>query len=235
MRYQGGQSVRGPWNEQGNESRGRWYQGGQAKKESRRLRNGQENGREGRMQSENPHFHQNPVRGGAQLSEQSQQVRRIGYKFLENLKDLSEIVITLTSSLSLKELLSQMAMKLNFIQLICQVFRKVCSSQMDRRVQQLLGIVKESNFPKICLPQYVSDKITEAIPAVHHQYSWHISIISLLQDLISIFPGSSVQKISILLTVLPASVNALSAAFVDITEEMENHRIVRIGKDLKII
>ncbi|KAM8995566.1 LOW QUALITY PROTEIN: NFX1-type zinc finger-containing protein 1 [Ara ararauna] len=189
------------------------------------------------MQSwENPHFHQNPIRGGAQLSEQSQQVRRIGYKFLENLlKDPSEIVITLTSSLSLKELLSQMAVKLNFIQLICQVFRKVCSSRMDRRVQQLLGIVKESNFPKICLPQYVSDKITEAIPAVHHQYSWHISIISLLQDLISIFPGSSVQKISILLTVLPASINALSAAFVDITEEMENHRIVRIGKDLKII
>lgn len=35
--------MRGPWNEQGNESRGRWYQGGQAQEEVRRLRNGQEN------------------------------------------------------------------------------------------------------------------------------------------------------------------------------------------------
>ncbi|KAM6113051.1 LOW QUALITY PROTEIN: NFX1-type zinc finger-containing protein 1-like [Pterocles gutturalis] len=114
-------------------------------------------------------------------------------------------------------------MKPSFLQLICQVLQKACSSRMDRQsAQQLLGVVKESNFLKICLPQYVSDMITEAVPAVRHQYPVHISnIISLLQDLISIFPASSVQKISILLTVLPTSINALRASGVDITEETE--------------
>ncbi|XP_009891810.1 PREDICTED: LOW QUALITY PROTEIN: NFX1-type zinc finger-containing protein 1 [Charadrius vociferus] len=169
----------------------------------------------------------NPTPGGPQFSEQPQQVKRIGYKFLESLlqKDPSEVVITLASSLGLKELLSQTAMKPNFLQLVCQVLRKACSSRMDRQsVQQLLGVVKESNFLKICLPQYVSDMMTEAVPAVRHQYPVHISnVISLLQDLISIFPASSVQKISVLLTVLPASINALRASGVDIPEETEKN------------
>ncbi|KFQ31593.1 NFX1-type zinc finger-containing protein 1, partial [Merops nubicus] len=160
-------------------------------------------------------------------SEQPQQARRIGYKFLESLlqKDPSEIVITLASSSGLKELLSQTAMKPNFLQLVCQVLRKACSSRMDRQsVQQLLGEVKESNFLKICLPQYVSDMITEAVPAVRHQYPVHISnIISLLRDLISIFPASSVQKISVLLTVLPASIKSLKDSGVNITEETQKN------------
>ncbi|XP_067163733.1 NFX1-type zinc finger-containing protein 1 isoform X2 [Apteryx mantelli] len=231
-RYQGGQAherAREPWNEQKNEDRGRKHQSGQAHDGARGLRNGQENeGRGRRMQpGENPRFHQNPTPGGAQLSEQPQQTKRIGYKFLESLlqKDPSEVVITLASSLGLKELLSQTSMKPTFLQLICQVLRKACSSRMDRQsVQQLLGVVKESNFLKICLPQYVSDMITEAVPAVRHQYPEHIgNIISLLQDLISIFPASSVQNTSILLTVLPASINALRASGVDITEETEKN------------
>uniref|UniRef100_A0A8C0EA36 Zinc finger NFX1-type containing 1 n=1 Tax=Bubo bubo TaxID=30461 RepID=A0A8C0EA36_BUBBB len=231
-RYQCGQArerARGPWNEQENEGRGRRYEGGQAPEGARGLRNGQENEGRGRKMRpwENPCFYQNPTPGGTQLSEQPQQVRRIGYKFLETLlqKDPSEVVITLASSLGLKELLSQTAMKPNFLQLVCQVLRKACSSRMDRQsVQQLLGVVKESNFLKICLPQYVSDMMMEAVPAARHQCPVHISnIISLLQDLISIFPASSVQKISILLTVLPASINALRASGVDITEETEKN------------
>ncbi|NWW85140.1 ZNFX1 protein, partial [Rhynochetos jubatus] len=231
-RYQGGQAherARGPWNGQENEGRGRRYQGGQAHERARGPWDGQENeGRGRRMQPRaNPHLYQNPSPGGATLSEQPQHVKRIGYKFLESLlqKDPSEVVITLASSSGLKELLSQMAMKPNFLQLVCQVLRKACSSRMDRQsVQQLLGVVKESNFLKICLPQYVSDMVTEAVPAVRHQYPVHISnIISLLQDLVSIFPASSVQKVSILLTVLPAAVNALRASGVDITEETEKN------------
>ncbi|XP_068769058.1 NFX1-type zinc finger-containing protein 1 isoform X2 [Struthio camelus] len=231
-RYQGGQAherARGPWNEPKNEDRRRKHQSGQAHDGARGLRNGQENESRGRRMQpgENPRFYQNPTPGGAQLSEQPQQAKRIGYKFLESLlqKDPSEVVITLASSLGLKELLSQTSMKPTFLQLICQVLRKACSSRMDRQsVQQLLGVVKESNFLKICLPQYVSDIITEAVPAVRHQYPEHIgNIISLLQDLISIFPASSVQKISILLTVLPASINVLRASGVDITEETEKN------------
>uniref|UniRef100_A0A8C3N3A4 Zinc finger NFX1-type containing 1 n=1 Tax=Geospiza parvula TaxID=87175 RepID=A0A8C3N3A4_GEOPR len=181
-----------------------------------------------RMQPrENPHFYQNATPGGAHHSKQPRQTRRIGFKFLESLleKDPSEVVNTLASSSGLKELLSQTTMNRNFVQLICQVLRKACSSQMDRqRVQHILGVVKESSFLKVCLPQYVSDMVTEVVPAVRHEYPEHISnIILLLQHLISTFPASSVQKVSLVLTVLTASINALRGFGVDITEETEKN------------
>ncbi|NXP66262.1 ZNFX1 protein, partial [Chloropsis cyanopogon] len=223
--------TRGPWNEQENGGRGGRYQGGQAQggARGRGLRSGW--GNEGstwrRQPRENPHFYQNATSGGTHHSEQPRQARRIGYKFLESLleKDPSEVVITLASSSGLKELLSQTTMNRNFVQLICQVLRKVCSSQMDRqRVQHILGVVKESNFLKVCLPQYVSDAVTEVVPAVCHEYPEHINnIILLLQHLISTFPASSVQKVSILLTVLTASIDALRTFGVGITEETEKN------------
>ncbi|TRZ20766.1 hypothetical protein HGM15179_006244 [Zosterops borbonicus] len=116
-------------------------------------------------------------------------------------------------------------MNRSFVQLICQVLRKACCSQKDRHsVQHVLGIVKESNFLKICLPQYVSDMVTEVVPAVRHEYPEHISnIILLLQNLISTFPASSVQKVSILLTVLTASINSLRGFGVDISDEIEKN------------
>ncbi|XP_036251487.1 NFX1-type zinc finger-containing protein 1 [Molothrus ater] len=223
--------TRGPWNEQENGGRGRRYQGGQAQggARGRGLRSRWENeGSTWRMQPrENPHFYQNATPGGAHHSEQPRQARRIGYKFLESLlnKDPSEVVNTLASSSGLKELLSQTTMNRNFVQLICQVLQKACSSQMDRQsVQHVLGVVKESNFLKVCLPQYVSDMVTEVVPAVRHEYPEHISnIILLLQHLISTFPASSVQKVSILLTVLTASIDALRGFGVDITEQAEKN------------
>ncbi|NXK65134.1 ZNFX1 protein, partial [Sylvietta virens] len=223
--------TRGPWNEQENGGRGRRYQGGQAQggARGRGLRSGWENeGSTWRMQPrENPQFYQNATPGGAHHSEQPRQARRIGYKLLESLleKDPSEVVVTLASRSGLKELLSQTTMNRNFVQLICQVLRKACSSQKDRQgVQHILGVVKESNFLKICLPQYVSDMVTEVDPAVRREYPEHISnIILLLQHLISTFPASSVQKISILFTVLTASINSLRAFGVDITEETEKN------------
>ncbi|XP_064247770.1 NFX1-type zinc finger-containing protein 1 [Passer domesticus] len=223
--------TRGPWNEQESRGRGRRYQGGQAQggARGRGLRSGWENeGNTWRTQpQENPHFHQNATPGGGHHSEQPRQARRIGYKFLESLleKDLSEVVSTLASSSGLKELLSQTTMNRNFVQLICRVLQKVCSCQTDRqRVQHILGVVKESNFLKVCLPQYVSDMITEVVPAVRHEYPEHINnIILLLQHLISTFPASSVQKVSILLTVLPASIDALRTFGVDIMEETEKN------------
>ncbi|NXV10160.1 ZNFX1 protein, partial [Cettia cetti] len=233
-RYQFGQAherTRGPWNEQESGGRGRRYQGGQPQggARGRGLRSGWENeGSTWRMQRrENPHFYKNATPGGAHHSEQPWPARRISYKFLESLleKDPSEVVITLASSSGLKELLSQATMNCNFVQLICQVLQKACSSQMDRQsVQYILGVVKESNFLKICLPQYVSDMVTEVVPAVRHEFPEHISnIILLLQHLISTFPASSVQKVSILLTVLTASINSLKAFGVDITEETEKN------------
>ncbi|NXA73722.1 ZNFX1 protein, partial [Thryothorus ludovicianus] len=225
------EKTRGPWNERENGSRGRRYQGGQAQggARGRGLRSGWENESNTwrKQPRENPHFYQNATPGGHHHSEQPWQARRIGYKFLESLleKDPSEVVNRLASNSGLKELLSQTTMNHNFIQLICQVLRKACSSQTVRQsLQQILAIVKESNFLKICLPQYVSDMVTEAAPAVRHQYPEHINnIILLLQHLISTFPASSVQKVSILFTVLTATINALRDSGVDITEEIEKN------------
>lgn len=154
-------------------------------------------------------------------------MKKLGYKFLESLlqKDPSEVVITLATCSGLKELLSHSFMKSDFLELICQVLRKACSSKMDRHsVLHVLGILKNSKFLKVCLPTYVVRMITEPLPEVRNQYPEHISnIISLLQDLVSVFPASSVQETSMLISLLPASVNALRASGVDIEEETEKN------------
>lgn len=154
-------------------------------------------------------------------------MKRLGYKFLESLlqKDPSEVVITLATSLGLKELLSHSYMKSSFLELICQVLRKACSSRMDRQsVLHVLGILKNSQFLKVCLPAYVVQMVTEPVPEIRNRYPEHISnIISLLQDLVSVFPASSVQETSMLISLLPASLNALRASGVDIEEETERN------------
>ncbi|XP_019799428.1 NFX1-type zinc finger-containing protein 1 [Tursiops truncatus] len=219
-----------------NPHQGRRNQEGHANDEPRGQRHGQENdtrqrsgnqeGRNRRLPRPGENFQQwrNPHQKPA---EQPQQVKKLGYKFLESLlqKDPSEVVITLATSLGLKELLSHSFMKSNFLELICQVLRKACSSKMDRHsVLHVLGILKNSTFLKICLPAYVVGMITESIPHVRNQYPEHISnIISLLQDLVSVFPASSVQETSMLISLLPASLNALRASGVDIGEETEKN------------
>ncbi|KAG8519603.1 NFX1-type zinc finger-containing protein 1 [Galemys pyrenaicus] len=191
-----------------------------------RRRNGNQEGRNRRTPWSDENFqqwrlpHQKPA-------EQPQQVKKLGYKFLESLlqKDASEVVITLATSSGLQELLSHSSMKSNFLELICQVLRKACSSKMDRQsVHHVLGILKNSQFLKFCLPTYVSRMMTEPIHDIRNQYPEHISnIISLLQDLISVFPASSVQETSMLISILPASLNALRASGVDIEEETEKN------------
>lgn len=223
--------TRGPWNEQENGGRGRRYPGARAQGGARGRGQRSEwknEGSTGRMQPrENPHFYQNATPGGAHHNKQPRGARRIDYKFLESLleEDPSVVVMVLASSSGLKELLSRTTMNPNLVQLICQVLQKACCFQRDRQgVQHILGVVKESNFLKICLPQYVSDMVTQVDPAVRHAYPEHISnIISLLQHLISTFPASSVQKVSILLTVLTASIKSLKGFGVDITEETEKN------------
>lgn len=86
------------------------------------------------------------------------------------------------------------------------------------------GHIENSKFLKVCLPAYVVGMITEPIPDIRNQYPEHISnIISLLQDLVSVFPASSVQETSMLVSLLPTSLNALRASGVDIEEETEKN------------
>uniref|UniRef100_A0ACB8F7I5 Uncharacterized protein n=1 Tax=Sphaerodactylus townsendi TaxID=933632 RepID=A0ACB8F7I5_9SAUR len=163
---------------------------------------------------------QDPASGGS-----PRQPQRMELTFLESLlqKDPSEVAITLASSPGLKEALSQAAMSPVFLQALCQALRRACSSRLDRgSIQQLLGSVKDSNFLKICLPRYVADMLTEATPAVRHQYPEHIdNIVVLVQEMASIFPASSIQNVSMLMSSLPEAVNTLRASGVDFAEEAE--------------
>ncbi|KAL8179818.1 UNVERIFIED_CONTAM: NFX1-type zinc finger-containing protein 1 [Gekko kuhli] len=168
---------------------------------------------------------QGPASGGSPHHE-PRPPQRIGLAFLESLlqKDPSEVAITLASSRGLGEVLSQVAMRPSFLQALCQALRRACSSRIDRRsIQQLMGMVKDSNFLKICLPRYVADMLTEATPATRHQYPQHIdNIVVLVQEVASVFPASSVQNVSMLMSAVPAAVNALRASGVDFPEETEN-------------
>ena len=220
-----------------NPHQGRRNQEGHANDEPRGQRHGQENdtrrrngNQEGRNRRPPPRSDENFQQWRTphqKLAEQPQQVKKLGYKFLESLlqKDSSEVVITLATCSGLQELLSHSFMKSDFLELICQVLRKACSSKMDRHsVLHILGILKNSKFLKVCLPAYVVGMITEPLPEVRNQYPKHISnIISLLQDLVSVFPASSVQETSMLISLLPASLNALRASGVNIEEETEKN------------
>ncbi|XP_061486653.1 NFX1-type zinc finger-containing protein 1 isoform X2 [Rhineura floridana] len=162
---------------------------------------------------------------GGSLHHTQNRAQRIGFGFLKDLlqKDPSEVAITLASCAGLKEVLSQTAMQPRFLQLLCQVLCKACCSRIDRQsIQQLMDAVKESSFLKICLPQYVADMLTEATAEVRHQYPEHLgNIVTLVQELVSIFPASSIQKVAVVMSLLPGSVNALRALGVDFTEEMD--------------
>ncbi|EHB05998.1 NFX1-type zinc finger-containing protein 1 [Heterocephalus glaber] len=219
-----------------NPHQGRRNQEGHTGNEARGQRHGQENDARRRNDNQEGRNHRPPWSSEnfqqwrtshQKPADQPQQVKKLGYKFLESLlqKDPSEVVITLATSLGLMELLSHSSMKPSFLELICQVLRKACSSKMDRQsILHVLGILKNSKFLKVCLPNYVVRMITEPIPDIRNQYPEHISnIISLLQDLVSVFPASSVQETSMLISLLPASLNALRASGVDIEEEIEKN------------
>uniref|UniRef100_A0A803TZ11 Cyclin-D1-binding protein 1-like C-terminal domain-containing protein n=1 Tax=Anolis carolinensis TaxID=28377 RepID=A0A803TZ11_ANOCA len=151
--------------------------------------------------------------------------QQIGVSFLEELleKEPSEVAITLASSPSLEEALSQAALRPYFLELLLRALRKACTSRTNRQsIQWLLGLVKESAFLGQGLPQYVAGMLTEAVPATRHRYPQHVGdILALVQELVSVFPASTIQSVAMLMSLLQASVNALRASEVDFTEETE--------------
>uniref|UniRef100_A0A8C5L5Q0 Zinc finger, NFX1-type containing 1 n=1 Tax=Jaculus jaculus TaxID=51337 RepID=A0A8C5L5Q0_JACJA len=220
-----------------NPHQGRRSQEGHSGEEARNQRPSQENdGRWRNVNLQEGRNHRAPWSGEnfqqwraspQKPSEQPPQVKKLGYKFLESLlqKEPSEVVITLATSEGLKELLSHSSMKPSFIELICQVLQKACSSRMHRQsIQHVLGVLKNSKFLKVCLPAYVVGTITQPTRDIRNQYPQHIgNIIFLLQELVSVFPASSVQETSMLISLLPTSLNTLRASGVDIKEEMEKN------------
>ncbi|XP_053309484.1 NFX1-type zinc finger-containing protein 1 [Spea bombifrons] len=155
------------------------------------------------------------------------QVRRLGLKDLEALlkKDPSEVVITLASHSGLKDLLSATWMKPNFVELLTSVLCRACTSRIDRQsIQHLLGEVKSSSYLRTCLPQYVVGMITESVPERRHLYPVHLTnILQLLQEIINIFPASTVLETSIIINLLPPSLNALRTSGVDVGDKIEQN------------
>ncbi|XP_062822871.1 NFX1-type zinc finger-containing protein 1 [Anolis carolinensis] len=151
--------------------------------------------------------------------------QRIGAPFLEELlkKEPSEVAITLASSPGVEEALSQAALRPRFLELLLQALRKACSSRTNRQsIQRLLGLVKESAFLRQGLPQYVAGMLTEAVPATRHRYPQHVGdILALVQELASVFPASAIHSVVMLMSLLPAAINALRASGVDFTEDTE--------------
>ncbi|XP_035244459.1 NFX1-type zinc finger-containing protein 1, partial [Anguilla anguilla] len=166
-------------------------------------------------------------RGRDQGGDGEPEVRRLGYRALEDLvgKEPSEVAITLSSSPGLQLLLEEQTMSHGLIQLLCQVLSKAVRSRTDRRiVQHLAGVVKDSGFLRAVLPHYVVGMMTDHGPARRAQYPQHLdNIVSLLSDMLSIFPASSVQVTSMLVALLKPAINGLRASGVDIPDHIEQN------------
>ncbi|KAM4012467.1 LOW QUALITY PROTEIN: NFX1-type zinc finger-containing protein 1-like [Anomaloglossus baeobatrachus] len=175
------------------------------------------------QQADQDHRQQRPPQGIENGKEK--QVRFLGYKALEGLldKEPSEVVITLTAHSGLNNLLSAAEMRPDFVEMVCRVLCRACTARLDRQsVQYLLNQVKSSAFLSICLPRYIVGMLTEIVPERRHRYPDNIlNILSLLQEITSVFPASSLQETSLLVSLIPGSLNVLRTSGVHVGENIE--------------
>uniref|UniRef100_A0A8C2DH90 Zinc finger, NFX1-type containing 1 n=1 Tax=Cyprinus carpio TaxID=7962 RepID=A0A8C2DH90_CYPCA len=159
-------------------------------------------------------------RGRGRGRDGTPETRKLGYKMLEGLleREASEVAITLSSSTGLKNLLDDSTMRSDLVQLVCQVLCKAFGSRIDRKiVLHLAGTVKDSPFFRNILPYHVTGMMSDYVQARREQYSQHLSnIISLLSEVLNMFPQSSIQSVSMLVALLKPTVNQLRASGVDI-------------------
>ncbi|XP_027002552.1 NFX1-type zinc finger-containing protein 1 [Tachysurus fulvidraco] len=163
------------------------------------------------------------MRGGSR--DGPSEVRKLGYKTLEELleKDVSVVVITLSSNAGLQPLLMETDMRPDLVQLLCQVLCKAFQSRYDRRiVLHLAQVVKDSSFFHTVLPHYVTGIMTDHVPARGQQYPQHLNnIINLMSGMLSMFPSSSICTISMLLALVKTVVNHLRASGIDILHTID--------------
>ncbi|XP_030230319.1 NFX1-type zinc finger-containing protein 1 isoform X5 [Gadus morhua] len=151
--------------------------------------------------------------------------RRMTYTMLAELseKPPSEVAITLSSSPAFQELLEERDIRHDLVQLVCSALSRAFQSRVDRRtVQHLAGVVKDSGFLRTILPQYVGGMSAESDPTRREQYPQHFdNLIAVLSKVLSIFPASSVQAVSVLVVLLRASLIGLRDSGVDIARPTE--------------
>ncbi|KAM6946973.1 NFX1-type zinc finger-containing protein 1 isoform 1-T1 [Lycodopsis pacificus] len=153
------------------------------------------------------------------------QGRGLSYKTLKELsgKDPSAVAITLSAHPALKEVLHCTDMRQDLIELLCLVLSKAFKSHADRcTLQHLAGIIKDSGFFRTVLPHYLGGMVSEFNPDRRADYPLHMeNILTILSQVLSIFPASSAQSVSLILTMLNASIDKLRALGVDIQPQTE--------------
>uniref|UniRef100_A0A1A8CEK6 Zinc finger, NFX1-type containing 1 n=2 Tax=Nothobranchius kadleci TaxID=1051664 RepID=A0A1A8CEK6_NOTKA len=149
----------------------------------------------------------------------------LGYKILEDLckKEPSVVAITLSSNPDLQTLLNETPIRPDLVQLLCLVLGKAFTSRMDRgTLQHLAGVIKDSKFFHTSLLHYIGGMVSQSNPDRRAQYPQVLeNILAILSEVLNIFPASSVNAVSMLLTLFQASINSLRALGVDIQPEME--------------
>uniref|UniRef100_A0AAY5KHR1 RZ-type domain-containing protein n=1 Tax=Esox lucius TaxID=8010 RepID=A0AAY5KHR1_ESOLU len=168
-------------------------------------------------------------RGGRGISADAGAPRAnpIGFKALEELsaKDPSEIAITLASSYGLKALLEEKEIRTDLVQLLCQVLCKAFLSKSDRRtLQHLADYIKNSGFLRSILPLHVMGMGSDHNVTRREQYPKHLdNIITLLTEVLSIFPASSVQVVSMIVALFRPVITSLRAVGVNILVHTEEN------------
>ncbi|XP_070815806.1 NFX1-type zinc finger-containing protein 1 [Chaetodon trifascialis] len=153
------------------------------------------------------------------------QGHRLSLKTLKELagQEPSVVAITLSSHPALQDVLSGTAMGKDSVELLCLVMSKGFQSRTDRStVQHLAGIIKDSGFFRTVLPHYLAGMESEFNHVRRAQYPEHLkNILAIVSEVLSMFPASSVQACSLLLTQLQASINSLKTSGVQIEFQME--------------
>ncbi|XP_063766744.1 NFX1-type zinc finger-containing protein 1 isoform X2 [Eleginops maclovinus] len=149
----------------------------------------------------------------------------LGYKTLEELseKDPSVVAITLSSKRLLPELLGETKMRNDLVRLLCVVLSKAFESRAERgTLQHLASIIKDSDFFSTVLPRYLVGMSSEFHPDRRAQYPQDLAnILAIMSEVINTYPASSVNSVTLLLTLIPASVCSLRTSGVDIQPEIE--------------
>ncbi|XP_023137605.3 NFX1-type zinc finger-containing protein 1 [Amphiprion ocellaris] len=153
------------------------------------------------------------------------QGRGLGYNKLEELaeKDPPVVAITLSSNPALQTILGETKMRQDLIELLGLVLSKAFKSRADRgTLQHLGGIIKDSGFFCTILPHYLVGMVSEFNAVRRAQYPQHLeNILVIVSEVLSIFPVSSIKTVSMLLTLLQASINSLRASGEEIKPQTE--------------
>ncbi|KAM3621818.1 uncharacterized protein V6R79_016437 [Siganus canaliculatus] len=150
---------------------------------------------------------------------------RLGFKKLEELskKDPSVVAITLSSNRDLEEFLSETTMRKDLIELICLVLSRAFQSRVDRgSLQHLAGIIKDSGFFRAVLPLYLAGMESESNAVRRAQHPQHLeNIMTVLSQVLSMFPASSINVGSVLQIQLQVAANSLKSSGVEIKPQVE--------------